>query len=376
MPFIQVVIREDCTTASGASLRNRANLSALSTLRSGDPSGRVVSLRVDVRAKRLVPAPTVLPLVEEDLSCLIDACRDMAPDFVLIEGTHLLLAAEALHNALPTLPIVIDMHNVESVLRDEIDLQRMPAILRPSASVFLARRRRACRRAEQTAAGFASQIWVCSDQDRDRLRSIVGPVEVAVVANPIPHWAEHAPLRGSRPGSNDVLFVGHLAYPPNVQAADLLVREIMPRLRGLMPDARLHVCGRRPRRRLAAAVRSRGHRLTADPADLTEIYRSAAVTAIPLRSGGGTRLKVLEAMAVGCPIVATPKAVEGLKLTPGTHYLQADTAEEFASHLAGALRSPAKLAEMAAGSRQWVIDHFGERRRIDSVGQALAAWGI
>ena len=67
------------------------------------------------------------------------------------------------------------------------------------------------------------------------------------MANPIPHWAEHAASHVSRTESKDVLFVGHLGYAPNVHAVDFLVKEIMPRLQGLIPDARLHVCGRRPR---------------------------------------------------------------------------------------------------------------------------------
>lgn len=374
MAFVQVVVMEDFATPSGATLRNRANFEALSTLRWGDTPPQVVALGVDKNARS--EAPTVLPLARSDVSRLIAACTESQPDFVVIEGVQLLQAAMALHTAFPALPIIIDMHNVESFLRAEIDRWRMPRALRPLMPVFLARRNRACRSAEQVAATIALQIWVCSEEDRKRLQTIVGDVQVEVVPNPIPAWAEHSVTRPSQSASDDVLFVGHLGYAPNVEAVELLVHHIMPRLKRLVPKATLHVCGRRPRRRLAAAVQSQGHRLTPDAKDLAAIYHSAGVAAVPLQTGGGTRLKILEAMAVGCPIVATPKAVEGLSLVPGVHYRPAVTMNEFAHELAELLSSRRLARQMATSSRSWVIEHFGESRRIESVEKALSTAGL
>lgn len=373
MAFVQVVLMEATATPSGATVRNSSNYAALSKLRELPSNPASIALRAD--SGSTAEARILLPLMEDDVADLLAKCREIRPRFALVEGVQLVHAAVALRAAFPDLPIIIDMHNVESVLREEIDRARAPRGLRSLLSIVLRRRFEACRSAERLAASVATEIWVCSEEDRERLAAIIGGSPIRVVPNPIPAWAENA-LPGPRAGTNEVLFVGHLAYPPNVAAVQVLVRDVMPRLRALVPDATLHVCGRRPRRRLARMVKSHGHRLSPDADDLLPLYRSAAVAAVPLHAGGGSRLKILEAMAAGCPVVATAKAVEGLDLNPGVHYRAAESAEQFASELAATLRSPAATRRQAIRSRDWVIQHYGEAERESKIQEALVAAGL
>lgn len=373
MTFVQVVPVENSATPSGATLRNRANFAELSKLRSGVGAPASIGVRRD--PARRSEARTVLPLLDHDVTALISECVYRRPAFALVEGVELLEAVVALRDAIPELPIIVDMHNVESVLREEIDRARLPRVLRPLMPILSRRRLAACRSADRKVASMATQIWVCSEDDRERLLAIVGSTPVRIVPNPIPRWAEMAtPAHDAGTGTGkEVLFVGHLGYRPNVAAVQLLVKDIMPRLRALIPTATLHVCGRQPRRGLARMVASHGHALSADVDDLLPIYRSANVAAIPLHVGGGSRLKILEAMATACPIVASEKAVEGLTLTAGVHYRPATSADEFARELAAVLRSAKQGRLQGLRSREWVISHYGQARRSALIHDALSA---
>jgi glycosyltransferase involved in cell wall biosynthesis len=110
--------------------------------------------------------------------------------------------------------------------------------------------------------------------------------------------------------------------------------------------------------------------------NLAEAYKEASVVAIPLHEGGGTRLKVLEAMAIGCPIVATAKAVEGLGLTQNVHYREAENSWDFAKELATVLSEPNSADEMACRALQFVFKHYSDEARLKAVINALATGGF
>jgi glycosyltransferase involved in cell wall biosynthesis len=375
MSFIQIVVAEFDDTPSGASIRNKSNFEILSTLWCTKGGGRTISIRADKSRGLTSGSSIVAPLLAEDVAGLVAECQSEMPDFVLVEGVVLYHAVAALAHALPELPIIVDMHNIESNLRAQIDRRQLPRPLRVFAPLIYTRDRRASMRVEQQIVQMARLIWVCSETDRSQAMALWGALALAIVPNPIPGWTLAA---GHRDGFrvNEVLFVGHLAYPPNQHAVEILCKNVMPRLRRLVPNARLHVCGRRPRRRVASLVRSSGHRLTPNVVDIADAYRAAAVVAVPLGEGGGTRLKVLEAMAIGCPIVATAKAVEGLGLIPTFHYRQAETASDFANAIAEVLVAPNSATEMVRRARQFIIENYGPEKRLTAVRRALAVGGL
>ncbi|MGR6467191.1 glycosyltransferase [Rhizobium sp. PAMB 3182] len=375
MRFFQVTIAENDAVPSGASLRNRANFETLSTLWPTGGSGRIVALRADKRRGRKARTKLAAPLLAEDVAQLVAECLREQPDFVLVEGVLLHQAAMALAEAMPDLPIIIDMHNVESTLQMQSAIEKVPRIIRPLTPLILARQRRNGLHMERDVVEISRQVWVCSDADLKEAQRLFGRGRLAVVPNPIPDWARTAPPRAAGE-TQEVLFLGHLSYFPNRLAVATLCRDIMPRVRQMAPEARLHVCGRRPRRDIEALVRSSGHRLTANPSDLADVYAAAAVAAIPLRVGGGTRLKVLEAMAAGCPIVATTKAVEGLGLIPQEHYRLAETPEEFAAEIAVLLASREAATQMSERARSLVQERFGPKAHLAAIRAALVSSGL
>lgn len=172
------------------------------------------------------------------------------------------------------------------------------------------------------------------------------------------YFAYTAPEPGGR-----VVFTGSMDWLANVDGLEWFVDEVWPRIRAHVPQASMTVVGRTPPGRLIAKARSRGEQwsFTGFVNDVRPRVRAASAFVIPLRVGGGTRIKAFEAMAMGIPVVSTTIGVEGLALEPGRHYLRADTAEEFATAVVRLLESPATGLELAAAARAHVEAHFSNR---------------
>lgn len=160
-------------------------------------------------------------------------------------------------------------------------------------------------------------------------------------------------------GSRTILFLGSLDWRPNRDAVERLLRDIFPRVRSAVADAALVIVGRKPPPALTTWVRtSPGVQLHADVPDVRPYLAASGVMAVPLRIGGGSRLKILEALACGLPVVSTTVGAEGLRLRPGVEYTCADSDEELAEALIAALRRPVEAFAQAACGKQTVVRHY------------------
>jgi glycosyltransferase involved in cell wall biosynthesis len=154
-----------------------------------------------------------------------------------------------------------------------------------------------------------------------------------------------------------LLFVGNLGYEPNVDAAIWLAREIVPGLRREGTPVELRIAGSHPRPEVAALAEP-GIEVHADPADLAPHYAWADTALAPVRAGGGTRIKILEAFAARVPVVATRIGAEGLAVHDGEHLLLADDADGFAA-ACRRLGGDAQLAErLASNAFDLVREHY------------------
>jgi glycosyltransferase involved in cell wall biosynthesis len=209
--------------------------------------------------------------------------------------------------------------------------------------------------AETAALGRYRAVHVAAPEDAAALRARCRHASLVVTANRIAAPATIAPAAAAAgPG---VLFVGTLGYLPNEDAVLWLMRSIAPRLRRLVPEARIAVAGAAAPS-LAARMRQAGM-ICLDPlADLAEAYAGASVAVAPLRGGGGTKIKVLEAWQHQRPVVATRHACRGLGALPDRHLLQADTATGFAQACARLLRDPALAARLAAAGHALLHSRF------------------
>ena len=167
-------------------------------------------------------------------------------------------------------------------------------------------------------------VVVFSDRDRRSVQAYDSAKPIVVIPFEVP--PPDAPLN---PGadSNRILFFGGYRHPPNADAAERLARGILPCVQRRNPSAELELVGEPTERVKALAGDS--VLVTGRVESISPHLAGAAVVAIPIRMGGGMRVKVLESLAAGKAVVASPRAVEGLDVTPGQEFLLADTDEEF-----------------------------------------------
>jgi glycosyltransferase involved in cell wall biosynthesis len=148
-----------------------------------------------------------------------------------------------------------------------------------------------------------------------------------------------------------MLFVGSYGYAPNVDAAEFLLREVFPRVYAALPATRLLLVGNSIESLPSHASGAPGVEFTGFVENLSEIYAQAAVVCCPIRYGGGTRIKIIEAAAHGAAIVSTSIGAEGLDFIPGAEILIRDKSDEFADACIKLLLDPRAAREMGIKAR-------------------------
>jgi glycosyltransferase involved in cell wall biosynthesis len=174
------------------------------------------------------------------------------------------------------------------------------------------------------------------------------------------------------PGGPVVAFTGDMSYRPNQDAVLWFAREILPELRASRSDLRFVVVGRRPGRRLRRAALRLGFDLTGTVPDVRPFLAHAAVAVAPLRIAQGVPNKVLEAMAMGKAVVATPAAVAGLPVHAGEDILVGETPAAFAAAVIGAL-DPSRAADLGARARARVLADHGWAPSLRCLDNLIAA---
>ncbi len=196
-----------------------------------------------------------------------------------------------------------------------------------------------------------SAIVVMSQADKERLEAKESPLPpVEVVENGV----DTALLRPLSPVHNPVvIFVGAFDYLPNQDAAMWLCNDILPLINKFHVNVKVLLVGRKPSLSVTRLM-SGSVEVSADVPDVLPYYQRAAVAVAPLRAGSGSRLKILEAMALGRPVVSTQKGAEGLELQPGKDFLQADEPTTFAAAITSLIRDRNLYQTIADHARRTV----------------------
>lgn len=195
-----------------------------------------------------------------------------------------------------------------------------------------------------------------SEADAANLRRMSPDTQVFVVPNGVDGcW--FAPLDPQRDRER-LLFFGTLSYGPNVDGISWFCHEILPLVRAEAPGATLDIVGADPVPAVSALARLPGVEVTGFVPDIRPKLWSATLSVVPLRAGGGTRLKILEALAAGCPVVSTTLGAEGLDLVAGRHLAIADAPGEFAQSVLRLLRSAQVRMEVAEEGRRAVVERY------------------
>ena len=268
-------------------------------------------------------------------------------------------------------PVVLDEHNAVW-LRVERLHDHAPD---PIRRWLLGREARLIRAAEAEACRRARVVLAVSDEDRDALHAISGDEANIVVAPIAVDVSRYATIRAARAAQpHRLLTIGTMFSPPNSEGVAWWLREGYELLRALHPQVTYDIVGPRPPTSLRTlASRHPGVRVHGYVADPAPFWTGASVLAVPLLSGGGVRVKILEAMAGGVPIVSTAIGCEGLAARAGEHLLVADTPAAFAEACARLLADDALARRLAENAYQFVLDHYDACVALAPLDEAYAA---
>ena len=303
-----------------------------------------------VRAYAALPAPQPRFLVDTydpRLAAAIDAVRrEVRPDVATLTELDMVPYADDL----PGLPLVLDdlevsVHldacrdgSVAGQLRAQLTWLKLTAYLRRMLPRF-------------------ETCTVVSERERANLRRIVPDYDrVQVVPNSI-DLESYAGTFGE-PEPNTLVFAGALTYHANLDAARFFVSEVYPLVRQAVPDVRLRITGRTDGVDLGSLPSQPGVQLTGYVPDVRPVVARSWASVVPLRVGGGTRVKILESMALGTPVVSTSKGAEGLDVSDGADILLADAPSRLAARTVELLRSPLLRRRLASGGRALVESRY------------------
>lgn len=351
-------------------LASRHQVHLLSCLRGDDDPAATSALRDKLAAFEALPIPaersraalmralaravltrTPFVVAKYAFSMLRRRVDELADQFELVHADMLPLM-EVTRGIDPRIPVVLNAHNVEhALLAARLGVEpRLPvrAFLRSQLPKLRAFERDACRR--------ASTVLACSEDDAAQLRQMAHDTPVQVVPNGVD-------LELNRPGnmppeSLQMVFVGQMGWFPNRDGIEWFLAEILPRILAERPDARFVVVGK-----TGSLVIPEGLRANVELAGFVDDVRKpvleSAVYVVPLRAGSGTRLKVLEAMALGKAIVTTRIGAEGIELEPGRDALFADDADGFARCVLRLMAHPEEVEGLGTAARKAAELRYG-----------------
>jgi glycosyltransferase involved in cell wall biosynthesis len=283
----------------------------------------------------------------------VDAVRDRAR--LLAEDTDVCVAdfLVSFPNApKTTAPLILFEHNVEYMI-----WRRLAALeRRPWRRALLELEWRKMRRAERASCTAADLTVAVSEDDRERLEKLAPAAHCTAIRTGVdtayfsPGDAIETP--------HHLVFTGSMDWFPNEDAILYFADSILPRIRSQLPEVTLAVVGRNPSARLLAAARRAGIVVTGTVDDVRPFVGEAAVYVVPLRAGGGTRLKIFEALAMGKAVVSTTVGAEGLAVTNGHDIAIADDPDAFATSVAELLRDPARRRTLGRAGRELVESRY------------------
>jgi glycosyltransferase involved in cell wall biosynthesis len=249
-------------------------------------------------------------------------------------------------------PVVLFAHNVEHMIWKRLKQMEKRAWRR----ALLEFEWRKVRRWEARTCGRVALTIAVSEVDRELLSA--NAPGVAVHAIPTGVDTSYFTPNGKVEAPTELVFTGSMDWYPNEDAILYFIDAILPLIRARLPRISLSVVGRNPTHRLLAAAARAQVRVTGTVEDIRPYVGAASVYVVPLRIGGGTRLKIFEALAMGKPVVSTNVGAEGLPLIPGTHFVEADEPGDFARAVVSLMGDPSRRRALGLAGRRLVEERY------------------
>lgn len=306
--------------------------------------------------------PTPLPVLNYTTEAMKQALTGLFEksdfDFVQLESIHMGACLPIIRAARNRPAVICDWHNIESDL--------MSRYAEREASLF---RRAYARRTARLMSQFENHALrdfdahlTVSPDDAGRLRELKPDAEIRVIENGVDttRYSDkeieraYAASATRSPKRNRIIFVGSMDYHANIDAVISFAREVWPVLHLERPELIFTVVGRDPANEVRALASLPGVEITGTVDDVRPFYREAAAAIVPLRVGGGSRLKILEAMAAGVPIVSTTLGAEGLNVQNGENILIADSNQDFSAAVVGLVNNDEQREQLGKAGRELV----------------------
>lgn len=290
---------------------------------------------------------------------------DTAYDVLLVEDVVLAQYRDAV-----SAPVqLLDMHNIESHLMARFAENTG----NPAKRWYAGMTAKKLARYEAAVSMQFGRVFVCSADDRERLRQLASSANIDVVPNGIDVDAFAPDSSVASDGS--IVFVGTMDYHANVTGAVHFVREILPLIQRSQPNVHLYIVGKAPTEEVRALASDFVH-VTGGVPDVRPYVHRAAVSVVPLLVGGGTRLKILESMAMGKAIVSTTIGCEGIDARDGDTIRFADTPEQFARTVVELLASPEARVGLGTRARAFVEANYRWSAILSRVAEAIASRSV
>ena len=249
--------------------------------------------------------------------------------------------------------LVVDSHNIDYELARQYARSARSLAHRLYAGVNW----RKLRREELGTYRDADGVYLCSAEDERRLLDVIPGARTAVIPNAADVEYYQPRPTDPPPDCRTLVFFGLLSYAPNVDGVIYFIEKIWPRIAEAHPEARFKIIGGRPPRSLQLLAGPRVE-LTGFVPDLRPHLAAAAAVVVPLQLGGGTRLKIVEAMAMGKAIVSTPLGAEGIEAVRGRDLLIEAQPEAFADAVNRLLGAPELAARIGRSARSLAVERY------------------
>jgi glycosyltransferase involved in cell wall biosynthesis len=287
---------------------------------------------------------------------------EMAPYVVQSPKSNVVSLQSKIQN--PKSKIIYDAHNAEYLLQRRAFTTDLAHVGRWHKALYSLAQWWRLRRFERQVCLESNHVLVVSQADKKALARLAPGIEahMRILPNGVgPAYWSRAAEYASAPIQNAgdiIVFDGSMDFRPNVDAVRWFAGEVWPIIRAKRPDARFYIVGRNPTREVQALASVPGVSVTGAVDDPRSWVAAATVYVVPMRMGGGVRLKVLQAMAMGCALVSTPMGVEGIEVAHGKDVVIARSPHAFAEATISLLSDPQRRAELGLAAREMVTMRY------------------
>lgn len=280
-------------------------------------------------------------------------------DLIQFEGLEMAIFLPLARQLQPQAKLIYDAHNAEYALQRVIAQVETKSRKRLAAAIYSQIQAARIFHFEKHICATADGVIAVSDEDAAALKAFRADGKIHVLPNGI-FVSDYLqpPQQRLELGDHVLVFTGKMDYRPNVDAMQWFADDVLPLIIASVPDTRLYIVGQKPHASLDSLRSLEQIEVTGWVAEVQPFLHAASVYIAPLRMGSGTRLKILEAMAAGCAVVATNAAIAGLRDDARQHILVDDSARGFADAVIRLLNTPAERARLGTESRGVVRQHY------------------